>query len=62
MAISTAVNRGSMVQVYNERGSPIFARSGELHGYTGTSLSVRRGRYVYTYDEHGRQISARTHS
>ena len=35
MAIATAVQRGSMVQVYDERGRAIFSRSGDLHGYTG---------------------------
>ena len=62
MAIATAVQRGSMVQVYDERGRAIFSRSGDLHGYTGGTVSVRRGRSIYTYDERGRQISTRTQS
>lgn len=57
--ISTAVQRGTMVQVYDSRGRPLFCRSGELHGFSGAAVSVRRGRLVYTYDEHGRQISSR---
>ena len=62
MAISTAVQRGTMVQVYDERGHAVFSRSGELHGYSGATVSVRRGRWVHTFDDRGRQISTRAHS
>jgi hypothetical protein len=62
MPISTVVQRGSFVQVYDHRGIPLFSRSGELHGYSGGTVSVRRGRVVHTFDERGRQISTRTQS
>lgn len=51
--IATAVQRGSSVYVYSEKGSLMFSLSGMLHGYTGTTVSVKRGSTVYVYN--GRQ-------
>lgn len=50
MAIANAVQRGSSVYVYDEKGRQLTVLSGELHGYTGSSA-------IYTYDERGRQQS-----
>ncbi|MCF0217018.1 MAG: hypothetical protein HUK21_11170 [Fibrobacteraceae bacterium] len=58
--ISTAVQRGNFVYVYNEKNSPIKTISGELHGFTSTTVSVKRGSFIYVYDEKGSQIA--THS
>ena len=55
MAISTAVQRGSWVYVYGEKGQQLTSIAGELHGFTGSSVSVKRGNWVYVYDEHGHQ-------
>jgi hypothetical protein len=66
MPIATAVQRGTLVYVYDEKGRQILSISAGnkpedgLTGYTSTTVSVRRGGLVYTYDEKGRQIS--THS
>ena len=63
MAIGSAVQRGSYVYVYDEKGrqlAMIPAGHGPqdgLKGYTGTTVSVRRGGYVYTHDEKGRQLT-----
>ena len=57
MAISTAVQRGSWVYVYNEKGSQVTTIAGDLHGFTGSSVSVKRGSWVYVFDEHGHQQS-----
>lgn len=62
MAISTAVQRGGMVQACDEQGRAMFSRAGNLHGYTGGTVSVSRGRWVYTYDDRGRQVSTRSQS
>ncbi len=59
MAIGSAVQRGSFVYVYDERGrqlTTVLAGEG-MQGYTGSTVSVKRGAFVYTYDERGRQIS-----
>ncbi len=59
MAISTAVQKGSTVYVYDERNAQICARSGTLTGYTSTTFSVKQGNTVYTFNEKGGMISAR---
>ena len=64
MAIGSAVQRGSLVYIYDEKGrqlAAVPAGSGPedgLKGYTGATVSVRRGSLVYIYDERGRQTSA----
>ena len=59
MAIGTAVQRGSFVYVYDEKGRQLATVSAGdgLQGYTGTIVSVRRGGFIHTYDERGRQVS-----
>lgn len=64
MAIGNAVQRGSIVYVYDEKGRQLTALPAGngpedgLRGYTGETVSVRRGSPVYTHDERGRQTSA----
>ena len=64
MAIATAVQKGAMIYVHDEKGRQLCvfsAGSGPqdgIVGYTGSSVSVRRGSMIYTYDERGRQLSA----
>jgi hypothetical protein len=61
--IATAVQRGSFVYVYDEKGSQMFilsAGGGEkdgLAGYTSTTVSIRRGSFIYIYNEKGSQVS-----
>lgn len=63
VAIGSAVQRGSHVYVYDERGrqlAMLLAGNGPsdgLQGYTGATVSVRRGGHVFTYDRRGRQLS-----
>ena len=55
--IGTAVQRGSFVYVYDEKGRQtacIPAKKG-LVGYGGNSVSVTDGHFNYIYDERGRQ-------
>ena len=62
-AIGSAVQRGSHVYVYDERGRQLaMIEAGRrpedgLQGYTGATVSIRRGSRVLTYDERGRQLS-----
>lgn len=63
MAIATAVQRGSSVYVYDEKGRQLFSKSaggpkGGLQGYTASTVSIRQGSSIYVYDEQGRQISS----
>ena len=59
MAIGSAIERGSLICVYDERGSTLFSKargSGAkdgLLGFTGSTVTVRFGSIIYTYDEHG---------
>lgn len=55
MAIATAVQRGNWVYVYDENGHQLTSLNGDLHGFTGSSVSVKRGNWIYVYDENGHQ-------
>ena len=63
MAIGNAVQRGTLVYVYDEKGRQLFsvgAGTGPkdgLTGYASSTVNVRHGSIIYTYDVHGRQIS-----
>jgi hypothetical protein len=63
MAIATAVQRGTLVYVYDEKGRLITTvpagnkPEDRLIGYTSTTVSVKRGRLVYTYNERGGLMS-----
>ena len=55
--ISVAVQRGNCVYVYNERNCQIMQKTGQLVGYTSSTVSVKNGNSVFTYNERGNQIS-----
>ena len=57
MAIGTAVQRGSMVYIYDERGHQTGVVSGDLQGYTSGTVSVQRGTMICTYDQRGHQLA-----
>ena len=63
VAIGNAVQRGSFVYIYNEKGQqlatvPAGSSSDDgLTGYTSTTVNIRRGFAIYSYDERGRQTS-----
>ena len=66
MAIGSAIERGSLICVYDERGITMFSKargSGAkdgLLGFTGSTVTVRFGSIIYTYDEHGMTIYAKS--
>jgi hypothetical protein len=59
MGIASAIERGSQVFVYDERGQMLFAKpkgSGPrdgLLGFTGTTVTLRSGSVVFIYGLHG---------
>lgn len=63
MPIGNAVQKGSFVYIYDERGrklATISAGSGKndgLTGYTSSTVNIRKGNFIYTYNEKGRTIS-----
>ena len=58
--IATAVQNGSYVYVYDERGNQLYSKSGVLVGFTSTSVSVKNGNYVHVYDEKGNTMFSRS--
>lgn len=63
MAIGNAVERGSLVYIYDEKGhqtATVPKGSGAadgLKGYISTTVNVRRGAIIYSYDAKGHQLS-----
>ena len=66
MAISVAVQSGSIVSVYDEKNSRRFTLStgtdpkDGLVGYTADTVSVRRDNTIYTYNANGSRIGSHT--
>ncbi|QCP47889.1 hypothetical protein FAZ95_01030 [Trinickia violacea] len=64
MAIGSAVQRGSFVYIYDEKGRQLRSLSAGngpqygLKGYTSGTVNIRRGSFTFTYDERGRQKSS----
>ena len=58
--VVTAIQKGNSVYVYGEKNRLLFTKNGDLHGYTGSSVSLKRGGTVYIYNERGSLIA--THS
>ena len=64
MAIGNAIQKGSFVYIYDEKGNQLASLhvgSGPqdgLTGYTSSTVNVRRGSFIYTYNEKGNQISS----
>ena len=52
--IGSALQKGSTVYVYDENGRTLYSKSGDLAGYTGSTVSIRANNTLYTYDERGR--------
>jgi len=63
MSIGNALQKGSWVHVYDDRGrqiATIGAGTGKgdgLTGYTSSTVNIKKGSWIHTYDEKGRQIS-----
>lgn len=59
--IQNAYARGGTVYVEDQKGRVLFARNGDLHGFTQSSVTVRQGAVLQTFDEKGllvRSVSA----
>ena len=63
MAIASAVQHGTCVYIYDERGRQTAcvlcgSQPGDgLQGYTSTTVSIRQGNCICIYDELGRQLN-----
>ena len=49
--IAVAKQEGNTVRVYDEQNRFLFARTGELQGYTASTVAIREGSRVAVYDE-----------
>ena len=64
--IGSALERGSLIVVYDEKGMSLFSKakgSGPqdgLLGFTGSTVTVRFGSVIYTYGENGQTVYAKT--
>jgi hypothetical protein len=64
--IGSALERGSLIVVYDEKGMSLFSKakgSGPqdgLLGFTGSTVTVRLGLVIYTYGAHGQMVYAKT--
>ena len=62
MAIETAVQKSSSVQIYGEHGRILgsipISYGDMLMGFTSSSVSVRKGDFICVYNEHGTRISS----
>jgi hypothetical protein len=62
MAIAYAVQRGTLIQVYDERGQTLFTRgvgsgpNNGLKGYTNTTVTIQAGNVIQTIDDRGRTL------
>ena len=62
MAIGNAVERGSVVCIYDEKGfqtAAVPADNGPndgLKGYTSSGVNVQRGGFIFTHDEKGQVV------
>jgi hypothetical protein len=64
MSISKAVQRGTLVYIYDQDGMAVTSISAAgrcpgdgLKAYTPSSVSVQKGGLLYSYDKGGRQTS-----
>ncbi len=48
-----AEQKGSYVYAYDECGTIIFTKSGQLMGYTSSTVAVKQGSTTYVFDEKG---------
>ena len=51
--IGMAKQNGTMVEVYDENGSSLFSRTGELVGFTSSTVAIKDGSLICVYDATG---------
>ena len=51
--IGMSKQNSSSVEVYDENGSYLFSRNGELAGFTLNTVAIKEGNSVCVYDANG---------
>jgi hypothetical protein len=65
MTIGSAIERGSLIRVFDEHGHTLFSkargngRNDGLIGFTSSTVTARYGSTIFTYDEAGITIYAK---
>ena len=65
MAIGSAIERGSLIYVFDEHGRTLFSKArgngpdDGLLGFTGSTVTVRFGSTIYVYGEDGMTVYAK---
>ncbi|MGA8193830.1 MAG: hypothetical protein WB902_10710 [Acetobacteraceae bacterium] len=63
--IGSAIERGSLILVFDQRGTTLFSKArgngpnDGLIGFTGSAVTARYGSIIYTYDEKGMTLYAK---
>ncbi len=57
MAIGNAIQSGTNVHVFDDKGKRLFIRIGVLHGFTAGTVIVRQGAVLHTFDAKGTRLS-----
>jgi hypothetical protein len=63
--IGSAIERGSLICVFDEHGRTLFSKArgngpnDGLIGFTGSTVTARYGSVIYTYDENGMTVYAK---
>ncbi|CDA17531.1 putative uncharacterized protein [Acetobacter sp. CAG:267] len=58
--IASAIQKGTNVYAYNEKGIHLFNRAGELVGFTSTTVTIKKGSSIVCYDATGKTLFTRS--
>lgn len=59
MAIGMAQQKGDWVYVYDENNHYLWSRTGELHGYTSSTVTIKQSGWLFMYNEKNIQTGSR---
>ena len=60
MAIGMAQQKGNIVYVYDENNRELWSRTGELHGYTSSTVTIKREGWLFMYNEKNQETGCRS--
>lgn len=58
--IGSAIQNGSFVNVFNEKGIMLFSLGGVLQGFSGSTVTIKHGDVITIYNERGNAISSQS--
>ena len=64
MSIANAVQKGSFIYVYYEKGRALFSKpvgggkNDGLKGYTSGAINIQQGSFIYSYNEKGQSTGS----